>query len=445
MIDDQGCNEIGHHQLCCPPADEAPKCGWYGHKNGKCNEMQCPTGMVEVGSNNMHCNKKTSYQAACCTATTRSMHLYNGCNWTPEYPNCNKGSCGSSLELARSWTGSGGAFCNDIPNQDAFSNEYYGREERKYCCRDDLPDQKWSECEWYTNLGLFPKDWAKSKGYCLSGCPDDKVRIAMDHNTKACSRGARAKCCTPAYASTKSTSPKDDKELADALDVYLDKPQCVKDTQSYRFKAQDIVIDRLYKMLFGSVGLDTINTWDTKVGSKNRNLKYKGLRTWARKDERALTEGADKITGMIVCEMEAWNRYIGGEDWYKCHAGKRDLPKRSLTTSSDLFLSDYHQDLNTSSANIPSLQKRDQEYAVEAWSSYANVKVVIKIWGINVSYLTSQYPHLIRLCCPLWPELGLLYWYLAIFPCPALGILIYLGSKFLSVAFLNASDTSFCI
>ncbi|KAH7122919.1 hypothetical protein EDB81DRAFT_913002 [Dactylonectria macrodidyma] len=37
MIDEQGCNGISHHQLCCPPGDDVPTYGWYNRNNRNCD------------------------------------------------------------------------------------------------------------------------------------------------------------------------------------------------------------------------------------------------------------------------------------------------------------------------------------------------------------------------------------------------------------------------
>lgn len=317
MIDEQGCNGIGHHQLCCPPDEDVPKCGWYYHNNGKCGGSKCPVGMFEMGSNNMYCSK--SYQPACCFGTSTSMHLHNSCSWSADFPHCDSGTCESDdVELASSMTGSGGAFCSQKSNQDPFSNAKQPREERKYCCRDDLEDQKWTDCDWHSHLGLFPSDWAGSKGYCLSGCPDSKVRVAMDHNTKECTRGARSKCCTPAYSTVAKRAPSEDEELEDALDVFLDNPVCTNDTQSYRYDSQEIIIARLSKILYASVSLSTINTWDSLVGGKYESLKYKTLREWAQSDEYAFEVGSVKLPESIVCQLSYYNSLIGGDDILSC-------------------------------------------------------------------------------------------------------------------------------
>jgi hypothetical protein len=117
MVDETGCGGYGKHQLCCPPSQTPPTCGWYTHNNGKCDN-QCPAGTKEIGSNAKYCEAASagsgvyyrSYQAACCTTATENMKLYDQCAWTT-WPLCwDEASCpGSQTMVALSGTGSGDA------------------------------------------------------------------------------------------------------------------------------------------------------------------------------------------------------------------------------------------------------------------------------------------------------------------------------------------------
>ncbi|PCD20892.1 hypothetical protein FGRA07_05044 [Fusarium graminearum] len=188
-----------------------------------------------------------------------------------------------------------------------FSSKRKVGQERKYCYRDDLKDQKWSDYEWESHIGVIPKNWG-GLGYCISGCPSDKVRVAI------------AKCCTPSFSTTVTKNP-EDKELADALEIFLDKPVCTNETQSFRYESRELVISRLTRMLYSSVSLDTVATWDSKVGGKYKNLKYKSLRDWSRSDDYAIRLGSTRLPETIVCQLDFYNKNLGGEDVLKCYQG----------------------------------------------------------------------------------------------------------------------------
>ncbi|KAL6229017.1 pectate lyase superfamily protein-domain-containing protein [Aspergillus navahoensis] len=69
----------------------------------------CPSSMLEVGSNTEHC-KNNNYQATCCTYNTPRMKLYSQCKWDQPL-DCDEGTCSNSL-VAYSSAGSGGDFCS---------------------------------------------------------------------------------------------------------------------------------------------------------------------------------------------------------------------------------------------------------------------------------------------------------------------------------------------
>ncbi|SCO82657.1 related to chitinase [Fusarium oxysporum] len=383
MVDEGGCNGLGVHQFCCPPGEKVPQCGRYDFNNGGCGG-KCPNSMVEIGSLSKYCDK--SYEVACCSATGKSMQLYNQCSWSKDFPNCDKGTCSSgSVEIAKSMSGSGGAFCSPVGGAggDPFSNKKKVGQERKYCCRDDLKDQKWSDCEWESHIGVIPKNWG-GLGYCISGCPSDKVRVAMDYNSRECyNGGARAKCCTPSFSTTVTKNP-EDKELADALDIFLDKPICTNETQSFRYESQEVVISRLTKMLYSSVSLDTAATWDTKVGGKYKNLKYKSIRDWSRSDDYAIRLGSTKLPESIVCQLDFYNKNIGSEDVLTCYQGKSVRPKSKRSLGLPLEALSYasmHGD--TSSASPYGLFKRDQQYTITTISKLTGAQVILNVWGIS--------------------------------------------------------------
>lgn len=198
-----------HSKLCCPPDYDVPTCGWYNHNNGKCDN-QCPSGSVEIGSNDKYCEKKSysgtlsvrTYQAACCSTDTDSMQLYSQCSWSG-WPLCQASTCDKST-VAHSPFGSGDAICHGV-NDDYISEDNAFKAE--YCCDQDDDDSKWSECAWYGG----PKS-NDPIGYCSSTCPSGLVRVSMDQS--GCAGGsARARCCKPDYKTLhKRQSDEDEKE-----------------------------------------------------------------------------------------------------------------------------------------------------------------------------------------------------------------------------------------
>jgi hypothetical protein len=117
MIDETGCGGSGLHSWCCPTSSAQPECGWYSHTNGNC-DSECPSGSIEIGSNNFYCKKASTYQAACCTtANYKSMKLYTRGEWEA-YPQCEDTSSCPVSESSKSdllvgaSAGSGSSPCN---------------------------------------------------------------------------------------------------------------------------------------------------------------------------------------------------------------------------------------------------------------------------------------------------------------------------------------------
>ena len=206
------------HQLCCPPDEPLPTCGWYTHNNGDCDST-CPEGTIEIGSNSMYCSN-SDYQAACCTTDTPSMALYRKCDWT-QAPMCNAGHCfAGETTLALSVTGSGGAVCDTLGIN--LAKGVLGWQQRSYCCDTHDKDSRWDDCEWHDNVGFGPSD---DDGFCRSGCPASKVRVAMEHYD-GCDSGARARCCTPRSVTRTEKYSDEIERMRRALGAWMHKPFC---------------------------------------------------------------------------------------------------------------------------------------------------------------------------------------------------------------------------
>lgn len=225
MLDDQGCEGFGSHVLCCPVGNGVPKCGWFDHGNGNCSP-NCPTDWIEIGGNSNYCEVRgsfRSYQAACCQKVIGigshrldppdNMKLYSQCAWGT-WPGCN-GQCtvaGQSTLVADSWSGNGGAHC-------------FGNGRRPYCCGQSDPDWAWQDCEWYRDQG---KGLSGSNN-CKSGCPANKVRVAMDDDRRECRGGTRAKCCSPMAQTIERRSNPMVETYRLALQQFVSTPICPAD------------------------------------------------------------------------------------------------------------------------------------------------------------------------------------------------------------------------
>ncbi|KAH7195298.1 hypothetical protein DER44DRAFT_536499 [Fusarium oxysporum] len=203
MYDETACGGDGIHSFCCPPDQDIPICGWWGHGNGKCQkESSCPSGMVEIGTNSMKCEDPPRVQTACCKPNTVSMKLYDTCRWGA-YPECNTSpECPGDYynwPMASSGSGSGALKCNDLKND--LGTPIIGVQMRNYCCN-TKPGLRFIDCQVRRDYGPAP-DADDLAGYCRSGCPSDRVRVALDTAFHTCTSklgGGQATCCKTDYS-----------------------------------------------------------------------------------------------------------------------------------------------------------------------------------------------------------------------------------------------------
>lgn len=357
MFDESGCGGTGVHRFCCPPGN-LPTCGWYTHHNGKCDNT-CPSGTVEVGSNEKYCRQK--YQAACCTTGSKSMKLYTKCEWG-QYPLCNyQGGCpgtdsAKDTLLASSSSGSGGGSCNmwklGPPGSHVFEVQA-----RKFCC--DTGDQKatFSDCEWYNNIGFGPK--GASEGWCRSGCPNDRVRVAIDSWSQDCfgkgSGGGKARCCIPSYSDrVEVENPKLD-GYRSTMKSYTDDPTCANpgpilgrrnldfkqdngsaipvfdlDTSLELTKRADKIdvtrTESLLLILITKVGTsamleETERIWNDYMRDKFSHLTFPSFRSYVTNLPEYGSEGPIQISHAVVCNPHYWNTRASGSKTLNCVDG----------------------------------------------------------------------------------------------------------------------------
>ncbi|KAF9775553.1 hypothetical protein IL306_006324, partial [Fusarium sp. DS 682] len=202
MNDETGCGGDGAHLFCCPPGEDIPQCGWYGHGNGKCEKVSsCPSGMVEIGTNSLYCDDPPRVQTACCKTNTESMKVYDTCRWGA-YPECNTSpECPDDYynwPMASSGSGSGALRCNDLKND--LGTPIIGVQMRNYCCN-TKPDLRFIDCQVRRDVGPAPD--GDLAGFCRSGCPSDRVRVALDTAFHTCTSrlgGGQATCCKTDYS-----------------------------------------------------------------------------------------------------------------------------------------------------------------------------------------------------------------------------------------------------
>jgi hypothetical protein len=242
-----------------------------------------------------------------------------------------------------STTGSGGNYCNPKSVKYTWNgNEGTSWETRKYCCDDD-DKTKWDDCEWRDDIGLALAD-GTVKDYCFSGCPDDKVRIAMDQHRDGCKGdGGKSMCCSANYVTKKKRSYTDsESRLESEVKAFMKNPDCGSDAYNFkrdlegmdfvglfseeynhtsvlhrRFdtKPYDAMRGLMLDIGFTFVaGQAAIEIWNKNVASVYKNFAVTKLQSWLKKNSEWKEDGMVDYSALMICNMGIFDDKIGGED-----------------------------------------------------------------------------------------------------------------------------------
>jgi chitinase len=200
------------------------------------------------------------------------------------------------------------------------------------------------DCEWFEDYGLGPA--AAPENFCRSGCPNDRVRVAMDQYAQGCyvggGGGGRSRCCVPSYSDTvKVENPKLD-EYRDDMRAYLDDPTCenpgsVLDSRRMALRSIDIMSDQqnqngtlvargksdawnpangflllLVTKSAASGMLDAMEEiWDDAMQKPFPNLKITNLRKFLTGLASYATDGPIQAVHDVICSPHYWNNLAG--------------------------------------------------------------------------------------------------------------------------------------
>ncbi|KAI4621511.1 hypothetical protein J4E80_003881 [Alternaria sp. BMP 0032] len=293
-------------------------------------------GSVEVGGNNEYCKKVLTYQAACCTTDTRSMKLYTKGEWG-EAPNCDKTSgCPVSDPkktdmIGGASRGSGGAVCNAYYK---FQLEAVDPpEERKYCYDSSDKKERFSDCEFYTNHGFIPS--GAPDGWCLSGCPNNRVRVGLSYGGDCAEWSYKALCCVPNISETIQIENPKLEEYRDALEEYIKDPRCSvpqtfgkRDSLSLIKRDLDSPYDVTHQLLLGLIAKTASSSmydlmseaWNKAMGTTYSSLKFPKLREFVTELDIYKSRGPIEVAYEIMCSLNYWNsRAAGGSKTLVCY------------------------------------------------------------------------------------------------------------------------------
>jgi hypothetical protein len=334
MYDETGCGGDGKHNFCCPPDEDIPQCGWYGHDDGKCQKVtSCPSDMVEIGSNQMYCEDKPRVQTACCKTTSKSMKAYGTCMWG-EYPECDTDPKCPLDEfptlVVESGGGSGGLQCNNLKNH--LGNDVIGVQSRKYCCN-EKDDIGFHDCQMYRDYGPMIEGYPES--VCRSNCPPDRVRVAIDWPFSVCSAykvGGQAWCCKTKYGK-KSTEYTDKfKDYKMEMKEWMADPYCPNPSKVLKRPDEsssstalavraDTFVDtsprNMLEHILGRVGsgvaiAELTKIWNQEVSQDDVLLwlQINYVSRYIRDNWRLDWEGPSAFAREVLCNPRYWARKI---------------------------------------------------------------------------------------------------------------------------------------
>lgn len=255
-------------------------------------------------------------------------------------------------------------------------------QEHKYCC-DKKDDEQWEDCEWKTDIGLALAGHGVRNGYCLSGCPDDTVRVALDQWGGDCvGRGARAKCCKANFNTiTKRAYTDEEEDLADLVQEFMDDQTCGSNswylkrevdfhlehgnltslempmplTRRSSLKSQEKMED-LLEAIAVRYGASVVKReiWDKYVVSKYENLTPANLRSWINDQITTITKSYSYLLESLICNMAYYNAVIGEKEVISCACETKDC----CDSDDDYCSSDDGYDYTELSLSTRSLEKR---------------------------------------------------------------------------------------
>ncbi|KAH5292828.1 hypothetical protein HBI11_188100 [Parastagonospora nodorum] len=322
MYDESSCGPKGVNNFCCPASSSQPSCGWYTQKNGNCDST-CPKDMVEIGSYNKNCKKAGTYQSACCSANYKSMKLYTKGEWG-KYPMCEEtSSCPSgdskkSTLLGSANAGSGQDICNAYYKGQVLPKD--PPNERKFCYDDSNSEERFSDCIWYAGVGTMlpgaPANW------CLSGCPNNRVRIGMGYDKDCANFSYRALCCVPHMTDIIQVENPKLNEYRNSLEEYLKNPRCevpepftkrsspslIKRAEKWPYDITGQILLLLLTNSAGGAMLDSMQEiWNKAMGDKYSYLHFPSFRKYAQSLNVYTSHGPIALAEKIKCNLNYWN------------------------------------------------------------------------------------------------------------------------------------------
>lgn len=217
-------------------------------------------------------------------------------------------------------------------------------QERRFCCDTKNDEETFDDCEWFDSLGPIPGGAVTS---CQSGCPSNRVRVAMDQLSRDCygKVGAKARCCVPRHSETIEVVDDELEKYRIALMDYMKDPTCPSGGfglnaralgsagnasqvgSVLEARADKSSVEYIYALLLALVTTTQRNNlysamedlWNSEIGDEFDHLRMPALGRVLKKLPAYKTSGPKKICGDIICSPNYWDRRAeGGAGFVDC-------------------------------------------------------------------------------------------------------------------------------
>ncbi|KAJ4039046.1 hypothetical protein NW761_010337 [Fusarium oxysporum] len=240
--------------------------------------------------------------------------------------------------LAYSGSGSGGGVCNQKKNE--LGTNVPSVQLQKYCCDVHNEDIRFEDCQIMKDVGPFPDKPGLSPYYCRSGCPPDRIRVAMDTEVEPCSYakiGGWAFCCKSSFGYKKRNQNPKVTAIKDVIRHWANEPTCpnkrsdldkrssspegisantTTDIELFsRADTGSIDIDDILGDILSRTGspdiLDAAETsWDNLVEPVFPELTIKNIKRYLGVGSRWENEGPRASANRIVCNPHSSSAWI---------------------------------------------------------------------------------------------------------------------------------------
>ncbi|KAH7134336.1 hypothetical protein EDB81DRAFT_949670 [Dactylonectria macrodidyma] len=289
-----------------------------------------------------------------------------------------------------------------------------GTQFRKFCCSVSNPNLRFTDCQWYKDVGPAPAQ--RPNGFCRSGCPSDRVRVALDTEAAVCSNsggsGGMARCCKTSFNHEFEVENSKLDAYKSAMIEWIAYPTCPNPASIFSrranlpgdvaanaslskeldsrddVKVQDITAQLLLTHILARIGSEQMleemgRIWDSYIEENYPYLTISHIKSFLGITAQWETDGPEATARRILCSPHSYNARVaaiqgtnggGRAVWINCTysvcdengvcEGEQDevtRRRRTLLPSLPAHLSAHHHWLHARQLSRPQDEKTEVE------------------------------------------------------------------------------------